>query len=91
MNDCQAYISDDFEKDFDDLCKGKTECDVPFNVTKYVSNSNSECVSNSTRVYWQIFCSGDVVELNTKRSQGLLIVTIGIFMSCLYLFFVSYL
>lgn len=38
-----------------------------------------------------MFCTEDVESLNGKRGYGLIIVSLGIFMSCIYLLFVSYL
>lgn len=86
-------MSSDFEVDFDTLCKGKQVCDQPLNLTKYIDKDFAipGCVTNTTRITWQIFCTESVPELNNKRGLGLVVVCFGFFMCAVYLVFVSYL
>ena len=84
-------MSKNFEVDFDTYCRGQTKCDKPFYMSSYVDPSNPSCVSSSTRIYWQIFCTQTISEVNDKRGDGLIVVSIGIFISAIYLLFVSYL
>lgn len=49
------------------------------------------CITNNTRIYWQMTCLSDVDTVNHKRQMGTIIVCIGVVISFVFILFVAYL